>query len=274
MPPSSSSAGRPRRRRSLLVVVITAVVNITITPEMAMLVDDLEPHIRKVILATPSEQLGTITARSVREQLVACAPGISKDWVKANKSSINELIGSVFEQLVPPPDETTVPPVSAHAHAKVEPQDDGGPSTPPTQQHSKIYANTPNKHVKPKTSSSKKNHVLTDEEYARRLSAELNGHVSRSSRSGKVPSAARAARNNARGSGSAKKAKKSAERVDDSDASDDDGGGGDGEDGSDADERRRTRTKPKKGKRAAAKGDGGGTTGGAKGGFQKEYLLR
>ena len=152
-----------------------------------MLVEDLEPHIREVILSTPPDQLSTITAREVRAQLVARITGVDKDWVKENKVAINELIGSVFEQLVPPAEDagTAVKAEDDGAAAAADGDDDddadGGPSTPPAKHRAGGGGSS-----KPKKSAKSKRE-LTDEEYARQLSAELNGHASRSSRSGKAP---------------------------------------------------------------------------------------
>lgn len=230
-----------------------------------MLVEELEPHIRAVILSTPREQLGTITAREVRVQLLARVTDVDKGWVKENKSAINELIGSVFEHLVPPAENADADAVKAEEDGGAalasddDGGDDGGPSTPPT-------ARSGGSSSKSKKKKSKTKRELTDEEYARQLAAELNGHAARSSRSGKTPPARSAAAARKGASRALKKSKKSAERVDDSDASDDDRYAG-----SDANDSRK-RAKPKKGKRASAGGGGGG--GGAKGGFGKEYLLR
>ncbi|KAI5123806.1 hypothetical protein M0805_009101 [Coniferiporia weirii] len=213
-----------------------------------MSVDSLEPRIRQIILATPLAELGTITAKDVRAQLVTGAPEIDEAWVKTNKKAINALISRVFE--------AHVPAQSVSAAAKKEESDgadlyagysggEGGGSLPDDEDDggSSSFQDKPKKTGKTKRE-------LTDEEYARQLSSEINGR-SRSSRSGKAPTG-RAVKKGA--SRTSKKNKKSAERVADSDASDDD-------DGSEP------VVKPKK-KRA-----GGSSGGGAKGGFMKEYVL-
>lgn len=201
-----------------------------------MSVDYLEPSIRDILQATPIEDLGTITAKDVRARLVS--DGVAgESWLKENKKEVNALIGRVFEAVSAPlvsPDSVPQEDDAGGAEYQVEDVEyandvDASSASPPPQR---------------KTKKSKRE--LTDEEYARQLSSELNGRA-RSSRAGKATSG--------RGSKKAankpsKKNKKSAAVVEDSDASDV---------YSDSD------TKPKK------KRSGGG---GAKGGFGKEYILR
>ncbi|KAH8115253.1 hypothetical protein DFH11DRAFT_95718 [Phellopilus nigrolimitatus] len=215
-----------------------------------MSVDLLEPRIRQILLSTPHADLGTITAKDVRALLLEEEPGVDEAWVKANKKQINQLIASVFEAVsagvVPAHDAGTDAKeeddsTGAYggysggddAYSLADDEDDGGPSMLPE---------------KPKKSARTKRE-LTDEEYARQLSSELNAR-SRSSRSGKAPTA----RASKKGASRKPKNKKSAERVHDSDVSDG---------GSESD----VKVKPKK-KRAGGSGGGG-----AKGGFGKEYIL-
>lgn len=218
-----------------------------------MSVTTLEPHIRRILLSTPSTALSSITTKDVRVQLLEEVPSITKEWIKDNKKQVNGLIASVFES------------VSGALVARTE-QPDPLPKRKREDEDSNDYGESYNEeegqngHVvdeeedsapsvrpaKPKKAKTKKE--MTDEEYARQLSSELNGS-SRSSRSGKL-SNGRASKKGA--SRTPRRAKKSAEHIEDSDDSDV---------GSDD------------GKKRKKKGSSGGR-GGAKGGFQKEFILR
>lgn len=201
-----------------------------------MSVDDLEPYVKDILQATPLEDLGTITAKDVRARLVSDSVA-DESWLKENKKEVNALIGRVFAAVSAPlVSLDSVPQQEDAEEAAESPLDDveysngteGASATPP-----------------PKRRIRKSKRELTDEEYARQLSSELNGR-SRSSRAGKVTPG----RGSKKGSSKTpKKSKKSAAVVEDSDASD---------------RYSDSESKPKK-KR------GGG--GGAKGGFGKEYVL-
>jgi upstream activation factor subunit UAF30 len=208
-----------------------------------MSVAALEPSIRK-ILSAPGTDLNTISAKRVRKQLLELEADISEDWVKGNKDQIDALIASVYEAVSSTVAQTDVSSDAGAPKRKHEDLDDtydggnddededaGGPSSPPR---------------KPKKSKSKRE--LTDEEFARQLSSQINGssRSSRSAANGKSKPKKAASK-------SGKRSKKSAERVTESD-DDNSELNSDGE------------KKPKKRK------SGGG--GGAKGGFQKEFVLR
>lgn len=246
----------------------------------AAMADQLESRIRSILQSTPVEQLGTITAKDVRSRLLADG-AVDEAWIKANKKAVTALISSVYEEACAPlvsvqpadivdQDATLVPKeeeeyvngngeeyseregtVTTSQYAEDYEDDEHGPSSPSP--------------ARSKKKGSKSKRKLTDEEYARRLSSELNGRP-RSSRLGKASSSS--LRNKRAVSRTPKRNKKSAEHVDDSEGGDSDVEVGDA--GYDSDSRRPA--KKRKSRKTGAKGEGGG--GGAKGGFKKEYILR
>lgn len=209
-----------------------------------MSIESLEPRIR-AILGAPGTDLETISAKRVRRRLLKEDASLSEEWMKDNKEPIDALIASVFEEV-------------SGVHARGGQNGDvGGGSEEMDWKENGAYeavdgddqetedagpSSPPEKQKKSKTKV-----VLADEEYARQLSTEINGSQ-RASRSGKAPNA----KPKKGASRTPKKDKKSAELVVDSDAESVE------EQGS--------------GKKRVKKSRGGG--GGARGGFQKEYMLR
>ncbi|OCB85773.1 hypothetical protein A7U60_g7125 [Sanghuangporus baumii] len=238
--------------------------------------NELESHIRTILQSTPVEQLGTITAKDVRSRLLAEGT-VDEAWIKANKKAVNALIGSVYEEscaplvpVQPSQDDASVPKQEedeyVNGHGEEYSEREG---TATTSQYADEYEedgfgiSTPPPAKAKKRSKSKRE--LTDEEYARRLSSELNGRP-RSSRLGKTSSST-SSRSKKSLSRTPKRSKKSAEHVDDSE-----GGGSEDEDGTGYDSDSRRPAKKRKSRKSGAGGEEGGG-GGAKGGFKKEYIL-
>jgi upstream activation factor subunit UAF30 len=211
-------------------------------------VSTLEPQIRQ-ILSAPGTDLKTISAKSVRKQLLEIGPGLTAEFLRENKKDVDGVIASVFDE------------VSTTATAgRVEGREDH--HTPRERETSEemdvdegmgqdteeddAVATLPPPRVK---KSIKSERELSDAELARQLSSEINSRTRRNA-GGKT-----------RGSmnGSTKKAArklKSAAIVD----TDDD----DNDDDDSTMESGKKKAKPKK-------KAGGGS---AKGGFAKEYVLR
>ncbi|KAF5380549.1 hypothetical protein D9615_004708 [Tricholomella constricta] len=197
------------------------------------------------ILSAPGIDLTTISAKSVRRQLLKDVPSLTPDFLRENRDAINLVINRVFESVNAAQggegsndvEETQVPEASESRKRKKKVDAEGDSEAEVKYEEEK--AAPPSKKAK-KLSKNE----LSDAELARQLSDELNGRSRRTSSK---------SRGNLNGSAKkGAKAKKSAAIVD----SDFDSGDEDGE---------RKRAKPKK------KSIGGG--GSAKGGFAKEYSL-
>jgi len=214
-----------------------------------MRVQDLSSLIRQ-ILTSPDTDLRTVSAKRVRKRLVELNPEVTSEFIKENKEELDKLIGSIFESLEKPGDLDDVGtegfdhsngPVNGKRKREVkeeeeyngDPYQDQEATSPPPPLYTK----------KAKKEGSQK---LTDEEYARMLSSELNQRPARGSRQSNGGSKKSATR-------SPKKRKSRAE-IDDSD--DDDDGEETG------------------GKRRKSKSTMRKAPGEAKGGFAKELALR
>jgi len=205
-----------------------------------MLVDvvSLEPAVHGILTA-PGVDLSTISAKRVRKQLAAQNPDLTDDWIRDNKAALDALIAKVFTQLQPLAPEEQSEAGSSELHRSPQEtedmEDDDG-----AQEEEDDDLEEEEEEKKRPAKKPKKNKPLTDEEYAKQLSSEINGRT-RSSRSGtSAPKRSRGVKTK----GSRRNI--SAATVD----SDDDGDGGVG----------KKRKKP----------SGGG---GARGGFSKEYVL-
>ena len=222
-----------------------------------MSVEQLAPMIHQ-ILSAPDTDLSTVSAKRVRKQLVELEPDITLEFVKQNKDAIDLLIGSIFESLNNPetgPSLRTDPSrVTMNGNgkrkreengreAKTEREDSQGEDDRTTGED-EIRPGTPSP-ATPVAKKAKKGNTraLTDEEYARQLSSEINQRPSRGSR--KVNGSSK------KGASRTPKKKKSRAQIEDSDE-DEEGEGSS-----------RAKNPRKK--------SGGGT---AKGGFAKEYSLR
>jgi len=214
----------------------------------------LHPEIRDILL-DPTTDLSVISAKRVRKQLLDRDSGVAPDFVKEHKDAIDRLTANVFESVrievggIPEPEPELDPDDAPPEHD----DDDFLPATPAKRKRAPsedVHMAEPSVTPPPKKQKAKeggvrksKSQILTDEELARQLSAELNANPSR--RNGGSGGGSTSKRGASR---TPKKVKKSrAEIEDDSDLS-----------GSDAAFRKKKRK---------------ATTGGAKGGFQKELNL-
>jgi len=200
---------------------------------MAADIVSLEPAVHEIFTA-PGVDMSTISAKRVRRQLLAQNPDMH-DWIRDNKDAINALITKVFTQLQPlaledeaGPSESHQSPEGTQEVEEDEDSEDEDEDAEMEEQREKRPAKKP-----------RKKRPLTDEEYAKQLSSEINGRT-RSSRSGaSTPKRSRGGRSK----GSRRNI--SAVTID----SDDDG-----------DEKVGKKRKKSSG-------------GGARGGFSKEYIL-
>lgn len=119
---------------------------------------DLNKYIGQIrdILTAPGVDLGTISAKRVRKQLLEQNEELTPDLVKEHKEDIDALIGSVYEQ------------VSAEAGGD-EAEDESDESVKRKYEDGDAAADAPAP-KKPKKGSSP-----TDEEVARQLNKEING---------------------------------------------------------------------------------------------------
>lgn len=220
------------------------------------------------ILSAPDTDLSTVSAKRVRKQLVELHPDVTLDFVKLNKDAIDTLIGNIFESLNTPDTGTSFRAESSHVSVKgngngngkrkredndrrgetkvrnggadIQGEDELTPGEEEDEPDSYSPATAVAKKVK-KTSS----RALTDEEYARQLSSEINQRPSRGGRKANGPQK--------KGASRTPKRKKSRAQIEDSEE--------DGEaEGS-------SRNKQSRKKTSSTGGD-------AKGGFAKEYSLR
>ncbi|KAG6920179.1 hypothetical protein DXG01_004948 [Tephrocybe rancida] len=204
------------------------------------------------ILSAPNTDLATISAKSVRRQLLLNEdPALTQEFLRDNKKEIDAVIGRVFESVNTHDvgssndvEEEPEEPVRSESRKRKQDRYDEEPGEEEVDGAETEEAPLPKKVKKASKSE------LSDAELARQLSDQLNG---RSRRTSAKPTKARGSTNGTVKRGG--RAKKSAETVD---SDSDDSGDSDGES---------KRVKPKKKK---LPGSGGG---GAKGGFAKEYIL-
>lgn len=218
-----------------------------------MVVERLAPIIHQ-ILSAPDTDLSTVSAKRVRKQLAELDPDITLEFIKQNKDAIDSLIGSIFESLNNPDTDADFrenpPHVSVNGNGKrkregngremkAKREDSQGEDERATEED-EDQPDSPSLAI-PVTKKAKKAsaQALTDEEYARQLSSEINQRPSRGSRK---------ANGSKKGASRTPKKKKSRAQIEDSDE----------------DEEAGSRSKGPKKK----------SGGGAKGGFAKEYALR
>jgi upstream activation factor subunit UAF30 len=231
-----------------------------------MSVDRLAPMIHQ-ILSAPDTDLSTVSAKRVRKQLVELDPDVTLEFVKQNKDAIDALIGSIFESLNNP--NTSAGFRAEPSHVSVNGNGNGKRKREDTDRDT-IFKSEGNEtqgeddratgedeeepgSPSPTTPAAKKarkasTRALTDEEYAKQLSSELNQRPSRGSR--KVNGSSK------KGASRTPKKKKSRAQIEDSDDEDEDAAGS------------------SRNKKARKKSGGGSAGGDAKGGFAKEYSLR
>jgi len=199
---------------------------------MAVDVVSLEPAVYDILTAAGVD-LSTISAKRVRKQLLAQNPDLD-DWIRDNKEAIDALIAKVFTQLQPlaPDEQSEAGPSESH-------QSPGGTQEVEEDEGSEDKDAEMEEEEKRPAKKPRKKKPLTDEEYAKQLSSEINGRT-RSSRSG-----ASTPKRNRGGKSKGSRRNISAATVDSDDDGDD----------------------SKVGKRKKSSG------GGARGGFSKEYVL-
>lgn len=213
---------------------------------MAFDFSTLEPQIYQ-ILSAPGTDLTTISAKRVRRQLVELEPSLTSEYLKENKDQVDAVIASVFEQVSAAQQAggsqaSEELPLVNNAESRKRKQNDNDSGDVKEEEDGDEEVETPP--PKKAKKAGKNGREISDAELARKLSSEIN---SRSRRTADKP---RRATNVAAKKGS--KARKSAATVDSDDDSDDGGS--------------KKKAKPKK-----RNTDG---SGGAKGGFAKEYDLR
>ncbi|KZS88310.1 SWIB-domain-containing protein [Sistotremastrum niveocremeum HHB9708] len=207
----------------------------------SMSIESLGPKIR-AILTAPDVDLSTISAKRVRRQILETDPSADEKWLRAHKSEVDALIASVFESVnalaaANGPEASQTTNGSSQERAAKEEDDTRSISQYADGEMSSQPAASPKKASKPSASATSQA-GMTDEEYARQLSAELNGRV-------RTPrSTTSSARRKANGKQTGRRQKKSQAEVE---SSGDEGGEG---------------GTPKKKKR-----------GGGGGGFQKDFHL-
>jgi len=213
---------------------------------MAFDFGSLEPHIHQ-ILSAPGTDLSTISAKRVRRQLVELDPSLTAEFMRENRDDVDKVISSVFENVSRGVGEETPSCVESASEEK-EPkprkrkQEDDEDAV--DEDDDIAEGNSPPT-KKPKKVS-KNGHELSDAELARKLSSEINSRSTRTGAKGRGGATA-----GKRGS----RAKKSAATVD----SDQDSDAGT------AKSNRRKKSTP---------ATSTPRTGGAKGGFAKEFSLR
>ncbi|KAG6902367.1 hypothetical protein C0995_000929 [Termitomyces sp. Mi166 len=193
------------------------------------------------ILSGPNTDLTTISAKSVRRQLIREDPSITPEFLRDNKAEIDGVIGRVFEMVNAQQAEGSDE-VEERSESRKRKQDEelGEEEVGEDEIDDVEVEAAP---VRKKAKKVSKNE-LSDAELARQLSNELNG---RSRRTSAKPTKARGSTNGAVKKGG--RTKKSAETVDSGDDSEDGG--------------------ERKAKKKSSRGSGGG----AKGGFAKEFIL-
>ncbi|EDR08885.1 uncharacterized protein LACBIDRAFT_296406 [Laccaria bicolor S238N-H82] len=185
------------------------------------------------ILSAPGTDLATISAKRVRRQLLDLNPSLTAEFLKENKDNVDAIISGVFEQ---------VSPVDDTEDAREHPVEVEEKSASRKRRQQKVDEQSDGgdedeESPPPPKKAKKAKKDISDAELARKLSSEIN---SRSTRTG---GKSRGSSNSGAKKGGRKK--KSAATVNSDDDSDDNV----------------TEKKPKK------------PSGGAKGGFAKEFLL-
>ncbi|KAF9565587.1 SWIB-domain-containing protein [Agrocybe pediades] len=221
----------------------------------------LEPRIHQ-ILSAPGTDLATISAKRVRRQLLETDPNLTAEFLKENKEEVDRIIASVFERVSGGGDDdegSAEPPETDGIEQQAGGGEDNGQtssrkrkqeegdegegeyqeSATPEDEDADSSSKPSPPPAKKQKKSGKNGRELSDAELARKLSSEINGRATRTGTKG-------------RGAATATKkgrAKKSAATVDSDDDSDEDG---------------KRKTKKKK---------SSPSSGGAKGGFGKEFAL-
>ncbi|KAG6878193.1 hypothetical protein C0993_010954 [Termitomyces sp. T159_Od127] len=203
---------------------------------MAFNFESLENPIFK-ILSAPHTDLTTISAKSVRRQLIKEDSSITPEFLRDNKEEIDAIIGRVFEIVNAQQSEGS----NDEERRKRKQDEELGEEEAGEEEVDDDEVEVAPVHKKAKKASKNE---LTDAELARQLSNELNG---RSRRTSAKPTKARGSTNGPTRKGG--RMKKSSEIVDSDD---------DGEDG---------------GERKLKKKSSRSGSGGAKGGFAKEFIL-
>ncbi|KAK1230476.1 hypothetical protein PQX77_006404 [Marasmius sp. AFHP31] len=193
------------------------------------------------ILSAPGTDLGTISAKRVRRELLALDPSLTPEFLKEHKAQVDEVITEVFGQINGRNKNHDGAAADSNrsqslddAEEEMEGQDEEAVD------EEEEVPNSPKK----RKSKKKKNNEISDAELARKLSSEINGRSSRRSGAGKASGRGSAA--NGTPKRSKTKTRKSATMIDSDDEESGEEGG------------RKTRKKK---------------TLPAKGGFAKEYLL-
>jgi upstream activation factor subunit UAF30 len=208
--------------------------------------------------------LTQISAKTVRKSILAADASLDPDWVRNNKQGIDDLIKQIFSTISASQQAVALDQVKR----KREDEDDHGPSSTSQRPNPATAAAEHATTKEHRVSTPHFKQELDDEEYARRVSAEINagahGRMTRGGSANGGISSAPAAKKRKNG----KFKVKSPSKIVDSGASASEGSDGyDDEEDPGGD----SRSKKKGAKRRRAKGDGDG--GGAKGGFGKEFLL-
>lgn len=216
----------------------------------------------------PGVDLTQISAKSVRKSILAADTQLDPEWVRSNKQGIDDLIAQIFNTV----SASQQADAQSQGQAKRKREDDSdtaaGPSSVPQSRPTSASQN----HAVKKESRSEPPQTkqeVDDEEYARRISAELNASSrGRTTRGGSIHAngTATSSSGKKRKIGGSRSSKvKSPSKIVDSDMSGSEGYDDDDGDASDGG----TASKRKPAKRKRAQGEGGG----AKGGFGKEFIL-
>lgn len=232
--------------------------------------------------------LTQITAKTVRKTILAADASLDPDWFRSNREGIDDLIKQIF-RTVSASQQADDAQNQAERKSEDEEDDNGRTSGTtsqrpnPTQTLPTAAYPTPKEHHNHHTANIPHfKQELDDEEYARRVSAEINAGARGRMTRGGFANGANGGSSISSGPTAAKKRKhgkfkvKSPSKIVDSGASASEGSDRDGYDeDQDAGGGGDSRSKKRGTKRRRAKGDGGdgGRGGGAKGGFGKEFLL-
>ncbi|TFL07179.1 SWIB/MDM2 domain-containing protein [Pterulicium gracile] len=118
--------------------------------------ESFEPLIRN-ILTGPGVDLSTVSAKRVRKQLLALAPSLTEESLKAIKDDVDAVITRVYSEVKEQADE------SEHVDEDQEEEEEEAEQPP--------------------KKKAKKDRPSSDEVYAQKLAQELNGHSTRKSKS-------------------------------------------------------------------------------------------
>ncbi|EPQ55071.1 SWIB-domain-containing protein [Gloeophyllum trabeum ATCC 11539] len=165
-------------------------------------VQALEPRIREILTA-PGVDLGTISAKRVRKQLLEQDPNLTVEQLKENKDEVDALIGRIYEEVSGPREQGGADDEEeGSSNGKRKQEEEEGAADEDDDGNDETDEETSRPKKKTKMSKEERD----DAELARQLSNELNGR-SRSSRTGK-----------ASGPKKPRKSKKSAATVDSDDS--------------------------------------------------------